>query len=349
LRFLQSGHQLHYNPRTTFHFEPRNFNWTKTVFHYDQGLFLTRLGLAIDVLRRRKWGYISHAHADHIAPHERIMATPETLAILQRRLRGSLTFDSLEFDKPVIRNSVRLMALRAGHILGASMLQVETDDTKFLLTGDYSLSDSLTAGPAKLVKADVLLMECTFGHKDYRLPCRESVSQRLIETCTRMLRLGKTPLIRTYVLGKSQELIRIFSDAGVPVAVHPAIDQFAEIYREFGCDTGNYVSCEDGIPQGHVVILPPSGSKESNRYAPPNPHEELAVTGWAAKADHPRMRHIKYRFALSDHADYNQLLETVERVEPKRIYCYHGFPSFVDDLRALGHDARWLPECQSIH
>ncbi len=47
---------------------------------------------------------------------------------------------------------------------------------------------------------------------------------------------------------------------------------------------------------------------------------------------------------LSDHADYDELFEAVERVEPKVIYCTHGPVKFVERLREAGHNAYPLDE-----
>ncbi len=49
---------------------------------------------------------------------------------------------------------------------------------------------------------------------------------------------------------------------------------------------------------------------------------------------------------LSDHADYDELFEAVERVAPKVIYCTHGPVSFVECLRAAGHNAHPLDRSQ---
>ena len=48
---------------------------------------------------------------------------------------------------------------------------------------------------------------------------------------------------------------------------------------------------------------------------------------------------MDYAIPLSDHADYDELIECVERVAPKTIYCTHGPATFVDRLRDLGHNA----------
>ena len=59
----------------------------------------------------------------------------------------------------------------------------------------------------------------------------------------------------------------------------------------------------------------------------------FAVTGWAM---HERTRGrlgVDHAVPLSDHADYDELFEAIDRVSPRAIYCTHGPLSFVDRLR----------------
>ncbi|MGD0382754.1 MAG: MBL fold metallo-hydrolase RNA specificity domain-containing protein [Thermoguttaceae bacterium] len=56
----------------------------------------------------------------------------------------------------------------------------------------------------------------------------------------------------------------------------------------------------------------------------------------------------KYRFRfdhaipLSDHADYDELLEAVNRVAPRIVNCTHGLNDFVQCLLDAGHNAQPL-------
>ena len=62
----------------------------------------------------------------------------------------------------------------------------------------------------------------------------------------------------------------------------------------------------------------------------------IAVTGWAADP-HWRLRQgYDYAVPLSDHADYDELIECIERVQPRVVYCTHGPEEFVGRLRKLG-------------
>jgi hypothetical protein len=68
----------------------------------------------------------------------------------------------------------------------------------------------------------------------------------------------------------------------------------------------------------------------------------IAVSGWAAAPHTRRWLKAEHAVPLSDHADYDDLLELVRRVDPQVVYCTHGPETFVDRVRELGYDARVL-------
>ena len=50
------------------------------------GLHLTGTALALDARRKCELSFISHAHSDHLARHERVIATTPTLRFMAHRL-----------------------------------------------------------------------------------------------------------------------------------------------------------------------------------------------------------------------------------------------------------------------
>ena len=92
-----------------------------------------------------------------------------------------------------------------------------------------------------------------------------------------------------------------------------------------------------------MVLLPPRHHRAS--FLPCPLHSfKLAATGWGLD---PRTRHrleVDTVVPLSDHADFPQLLELVERVRPSVIFATHGPPSFVDELRQRGFNAHPLDD-----
>ena len=227
------------------------------MFHWENGLFLTRPRLGLDVRRRQPHGFVSHAHADHIAPHELAYCTAATARLYRLRMGERRASVDLEYRQPREFGDVRLTAYPAGHCLGSAMLLVETCDRSLLYTGDFKLGESATAVAAELPHADVLIMESTFGKPRYRLPPRSETIERLLAIVTEALSDGRTPVIHAYPLGKSQEVTRLLTRAGVPVLQHPAIFAISQAYIECGVELGDVRPFHYALVPGRAVITLP--------------------------------------------------------------------------------------------
>jgi Cft2 family RNA processing exonuclease len=152
------------------------------------------------------------------------------------------------------------------------------------------------------------------------------------------LAAGKTPVIHAYPLGKSQEVTKLLTQVGIPVLQHPTVFAISRIYEDCGVDLGDF-ALFDGRPlAGHAVVTLPRGS---NNFRLPRlgPTVSIAVTGWAADTSAKYRLGVDHALPLSDHADFDQLIETVRRVEPREVFCTHGPAEFADHLRDLGFNA----------
>lgn len=316
------------------------------MFHFDRGLKLTKADLAVDYRRRQPRGFISHAHTDHMARHEYALCTPATGALYQFRY-GPRPTHGMPYGEPLDWGGLRLTTFPAGHCLGSAMLLAEDGQRSLLYTGDFKLRESATAERAVLPKADTLVIESTYGNPIYRHPPRDSVIDQLVSLVRRAIDDGATPVIEAYVLGKGQEVTRILTAAGFPVLQHPKMYEISQVYRQCGVDLGDCHKYTGEPLPGHVVVVPPRMHRGS-RLPGLKRTVTFAVTGWAM---HDRTRGrlgVDHAVPLSDHADYDELFEAVERVEPRVIYCTHGPASFVDCLRAAGFNAHPLEGGEAV-
>jgi Cft2 family RNA processing exonuclease len=314
------------------------------LFTYQDGLLLTRGKLWVDVRRRQARSFVSHAHADHIARHELALCTPETGALYRHRL-GPHRVWPMPLGEPTDFGDTRLTALGAGHCLGSAMLLAEDGDESLLYTGDFKLGESLTAAPCEPRRATWLVMESTFGRPEYRLPARAEVVERLLEVVHGAFAEGRTPVVHAYALGKSQEVTKLLTSHGVPVLQHPTIWETSRVYERCGVAlaTGRAdVARYQGRPlAGHAVVTLPRSMKQ-HRLGGLGVVTSIAVTGWAQSPTARYRLGVDHALPLSDHADFEELLEMVRRVEPKRVYCTHGPRSFVEEVRRIGFDAEPL-------
>ncbi len=310
------------------------------LFHYDRGLKLTRADLAVDFRRRQPRGFVSHAHADHMARHELALCTPATARLYLRRY-GTRPVRELPYRQPLDWAGVRLTTYPAGHCLGSAMLLAEDEGRSLLYTGDFKLGESATAERAELPRADILVMESTYGNPQYRLTPRGEVIAQLVELVRSTLDEGKTPVVEAYSLGKGQEVTRILTLAGFQVLQHPLIFAVSQVYRQCGVDLGDCHLYPGHYLPGHVVVVPPR-THRAVRLAGLRGVVTIAVTGWAMHQQTRYRLGVDHAVPLSDHADYDELFQAVELVSPQVIYCMHGPASFVDCLRREGFNAHAL-------
>ena len=318
------------------------------MFHWDNGLFFNRPRLGLDVRRRQPHGFVSHAHADHIAPHELAYCTPATARLYRLRMGEHRQVVELPYRETREFGEARVTTYPAGHCLGSAMALIESEGRSLLYTGDFKLGESATAERAELPQADVLIMESTFGTPRYRMPPRSEVVAQLLEIATGALAEGRTPVIHAYPLGKSQEVTKILTDAGISVLQHPAAFAVSQAYVACGVDLGDFQLFSPALVPGRAVVTLPQRSPRF-RLAGIRLPVSIACTGWAIHGSIKYQWGVDYGVPLSDHADFDELVETAARVGASEIYCVHGPREFVDHLRARGFDARPVQGSYQTH
>jgi DNA ligase-1 len=176
-----------------------------------------------------------------------------------------------------------------------------------------------------------------------------------VETVGDALRAGRQPIVLGYSLGKAQEITRILTDAKFPVTLHGAAHSMADIHRRLGVALGPYrrYAFEDfhgpralDLAERGVLVAPPHCARSGFCTRFDNPCR-IVMTGWALQKNAIYRYGVEHALPLSDHADFDELMELIERVRPKKILSHHGFPEFAEILRAKGFDASLArPEAQ---
>ena len=284
--------------------------------------------------------FVSHAHSDHTGRHERTIATPATLRLMEARM-GALHGEmiSLPFDEVREFEKFRMRLLPAGHVLGSAQCFVETEQGSLLYTGDFKLRQGASAEANAHMHAETLIMETTYGLPRYVFPPFEEVMAQILKFCIEALEEGATPILLGYSLGKSQEILANLRGAGLRVMLHSTIAKLVPVYESEGIIFPEHASWDVKTAAGHVLICPPT-SAGSKSMALVKKRRVAAITGWAMDAGAVHRMRCDAAFPLSDHAGYDDLLRHVGNVAPKRVLTLHGFASeFAADLRSRGIEA----------
>jgi Cft2 family RNA processing exonuclease len=317
------------------------------VLEWADDLFIRGCGLYLDGRQPRDCCFISHAHSDHICEHKRVIATAPTAALMAHRI-GLVTPRTYDYDADYkLEDVASFRLLPAGHVLGSAMLHLQTSRGSLLYTGDFKLRASRTVETARIAPADFLLTESTYGQPQFRFPSAEAVAEQLVELCHQAIGDNRQPIVMGYSLGKSQEIARMLTDGGLNVTMHGAPHAMTRIYEQFGVSVGAYrrYSYADfhgdaalDLRERGVLIAPPYVARTPFVTRFKNPCR-IVVTGWALLSNAIYRYGVDHALPLSDHADFDELLELIDRVRPKKVFTHHGFPQFVDELRRRGIDA----------
>ncbi len=318
------------------------------------GVHLPRLQLWLDAHERIGPGesvFVSHAHSDHTGRHARVLFSAPTQHLMRARVSGKREEFALPFGQRFSLGALTgtasagdayLTLLPAGHIFGSAMSLLEAGGESLLYTGDFKLRASLSAELCQPHRADLLIMETTFGRPAYVFPPTEEVIARMLTFCRDTLAQRKIPVLLGYSLGKSQEILLGLKDAGLPVMLHAQAAKLTRIYESFGLVFPAWRELDETAVTGHVVIAPSGTPATALRHRLADCR--LAVlTGWALESGARFRYRADAAFPLSDHADFPDLVEFVRRVNPRKVLTVHGFAEdFATHLRGLGIDAQPL-------
>lgn len=290
---------------------------------------------------RRPLNFVSHAHADHIGNHRRIICSAPTLELMKLRTRveEAIVLDWGE-DYEIAGATVSLHP--AGHVLGSAMILIEKENRRLLYTGDFRLGRGLTTEECKAVKCDILLMECTYGHPRYTFPPQQELLAQLELFVERCFDDSVLPVVLGYSLGKAQEAIAALGQLGYGVVAHPGIVRICRVYERFGVTFENLTEIGRGPVGRRAVVFPPqkAARQQLGRYGN---YQSAILTGWAQDNWRKQLYGADEAIPYSDHSDFEQLLETARASGATRILTHHGDAErFADMLRARGFDAEPL-------
>lgn len=276
---------------------------------------------------------ITHGHADHArAGHGAVLATPETLAIMAVRYGDLFTEkrQPLAYGEVVEVNGVTVWLVPAGHVLGSAQAVVEHRGVRIVTTGDFKRRRDPTCAPFEPVSCDVLISEATFGLPVFRHPDTAGEAKKLLRSLEQFPE--RAHLVGAYALGKAQRLICHLREEGYhePIFIHGAMARLCALYEELGVSLGPLepATVEKGKEArarfaGRIVVCPPSALQATWARRFPDPVLAFA-SGWMRVRQRAKQRGVELPLIMSDHADWDELVATVEEVDPAELWVTHG-------------------------
>ena len=291
------------------------------------GLYCVPGDFYIDPYRSVPTAVITHGHADHARwGMGHYISTPMTADIMRIRIGKDISVTAHEYHAPFDLNGVRVTLIPAGHILGSAQVVLEHNNQRSIITGDFKTDDDPTVHPFEAMPCDLLVMETTFALPIYHWPSATDVMADIHAFWQQNQVAGEHTVLYAYSLGKAQRLVAGLDSTVGPVAVHRAVDNMNQVYKQYGfLDNLPPVLTKSEVADWDrpgIIIAPPAtqGSawlKTLGRY------REAYVSGWMLSRGQTRRRNMR-GFVLSDHADWAGLNATVAACAPTQVWTMHG-------------------------
>jgi putative mRNA 3-end processing factor len=311
-----------------------------------EGLYCEQGDFFIDPWRPVDLALITHAHSDHArSGSKHYIASKISEGILRRRLGESIPFQGVEYGEKVKLGSTWVSFHPAGHVLGSAQIRVECGDEVWVVSGDYKRCADPTCAPFEVVPCDTFITEATFGLPIYRWNSGAETCQQIYDWW--QSDRDRPSLLFCYAFGKAQRILAELAQlTDQPVYVHGAVHTLTEIYRQLGIPMIETIPASE-IPRsyqfkGDLVLAPPSGHRSSwmKRFQQP---QTAFASGWMAVRGARRRRGYERGFVLSDHADWNGLVNTALQTGAKTIYVTHGQTDVLSRYLSESHGLNALP------
>ena len=310
------------------------------------GLYCIPGGFHIDPARPVARALITHGHSDHARPgHQAYLATPETVAIMRLRLGANLNYQQAAYHQTQIIQDVKVTFIPAGHVLGSAQIMLEYQGKRAIISGDYKRTPDPTCAAFEPKPCDLFITEATFGLPVFTHEPVEKEIARLINSLKQ--NNTRNHLLGVYGLGKCQRVIKQLrlQNYHETIYLHGALQAMCKLYEAHGIELGDLrpVSEVDAKSlSGALILCPPSETQ--TRWAQKFGDAIHAfASGWMRVRARARQRGADLPLIISDHADWPELLRTIEDVQAPEIWVTHGREdALVHQLTKMGRKARAL-------
>jgi putative mRNA 3-end processing factor len=277
---------------------------------------------------------VTHGHSDHArAGHAHVLATPETLEAMS--VRYGETFagsrQAARYGEITRINDVDVKLVPAGHVIGSAQVSVSWKGLTMVCTGDYKRRRDPTCALFEVVPCNIFISEATFALPVFRHPPADQEVAKLLASVRAFP--DRAHLVGAYSFGKAQRVICLLREAGYhdSIYLHGAMQDLCDMYERLGVKLGALEPAtlpkgKRGISDtfaGKIILCPPSATSTPWAQRFPDPVIAFA-SGWMNIRQRAKAGGIELPLVISDHADWDELTETVREVNPDELWVTHG-------------------------
>jgi putative mRNA 3-end processing factor len=312
----------------------------------EKGLYCEAGDFYIDPHRVVDTAIVTHAHSDHARRGSKRYVTVQSgIGVLRERIGKNIVVEGHPFGECFTMGRVRVSFHSAGHILGSAQVRIECDGEVWVCSGDYKRERDPSCEPFEVVPCDTFITEATFGTPKFAWDKTRCHGADISAWWDEMRAAGKNAILFGYSLGKAQRILaELYPYAKKPVLIHRACVGITERYREEGvllAPTREVESAMETLPEilsGELIVAPASIFEEKFAHRL-GIYETAFASGWMQNHSPWASGRYDRGFVMSDHADWNDLNQTISETGARRVFVQHRNGTLIRHLRKRGIDA----------
>lgn len=270
---------------------------------------------------------VTHAHADHLGGLrkslklcEKVLMTKATRDLAETlddslKLRGR-SVETMEYDTPIKFGDEKITLVKADHILGAAQVLVEdAGGIRIAYSGDFRTDGS------PVVNCDVLVVDATYGSPSCRRRFDVDVRELLVSMVEKRLRGGAVYVFGYH--GKLQEIMKLLreADVAVPFVMPERVYEVTKVCEQHGMNLGclSLSTADDGreLLESNLPCI--AFYHMNSRQHVGLSNSRICVSGWEFNTPCRQIGDREYLVALSDHSDFDGIIEYVKRSHAKQV------------------------------
>lgn len=270
---------------------------------------------------------VTHAHADHMTgllqslkKSRNVLMTKATKDLIDA-MRGPFYLmaghvKALDYGQTITYGDERITFHKADHILGAAQVMVEDPEGKrIVFTGDFRIDQT------PILSSDILVIEATYGSPHCRRKFHRDVQDSLISLVEKALGNGPVSIFGYH--GKLQEVMEILNKANVnvPFITPENVFRISKVCEKHGMRLGKLMLSSEKeateLLEKNSPCITFSHMQSKNKASLDK--FRICVSGWEFYSAIRQVDEREYVVALSDHSDFDGLLEYVRLSKPKLV------------------------------
>jgi len=261
---------------------------------------------------------VTHAHADRARSGSAAYLTARPgVELVRSRVGDGAEVQPVEYGESVVLGDVQVSLHPAGHILGSAQIRIEHRGEVWVVAGDFNPAPDPTCTAFEPLRCHTFVTEGTFGLPIFRWTPEAELAADIHAWWRTNQEAGRASLLFADPLGKAQRVLARLDASIGPICADSAVEAFNAVYRANGI---RLPATQSDAARGALILAPPGADRRAFGTV-----STALVSGWMRIRGTRRRQSLDRGFALSDHADWPNLLAAIDATCAETVWVTHGF------------------------